>query len=142
MVLSPLLFLQYIDDLRSVVPETVKVALFADDVFLTSSHHNKLIAEKELQPVVTTIAPAWQHWAAPSRIEQLERCLNKALREGQLKSTSVEALLRKPASAASQLCLSARDLLHRFQPAIYQRPWLTGLLLTPFSPALGKIQET
>ncbi len=31
-VLSPLLFLLYIDDLRSVVLETVKVALFADDV--------------------------------------------------------------------------------------------------------------
>ncbi len=31
-VLSPLLFLLNIDDLRSVVPETVKVALFADDV--------------------------------------------------------------------------------------------------------------
>ncbi len=52
MVLSPLLFLLYINDLRSVVPETVKVALFAVDVFLTSSHHNKLVAEKELQPVV------------------------------------------------------------------------------------------
>ncbi len=47
-VLSPLLFLLYIDDLRSAVPETVKVALLADDVSLISSHHNKLIAEKEL----------------------------------------------------------------------------------------------
>ncbi len=44
-VLSPLPFLLYIDDLRSIVPETVKVALFVDDVSLISSHHNKLVAE-------------------------------------------------------------------------------------------------
>ncbi len=30
------------------MPETVKVALFADDVSLISSHHNKPAAEKEL----------------------------------------------------------------------------------------------
>ncbi len=30
--MSPLLFLQFIDDMRFVVPETLKVALFADDV--------------------------------------------------------------------------------------------------------------
>ncbi len=34
-VLSPLLFLLYIDDLRCVVLETVKVALFADDELRT-----------------------------------------------------------------------------------------------------------
>ncbi len=33
-VLSTLLFLLYIDDPRSVVPETVKLALFAGDVSL------------------------------------------------------------------------------------------------------------
>ncbi len=41
-VLSPLLFLLYIDYLRSVEQKTVKVALFADDVSLINSHHNKL----------------------------------------------------------------------------------------------------
>ncbi len=69
-VLSPLLFLLYIDGLRSVVPETVKVALFADDVSLINSHHNnkfatttnhntsrhnKLVARKELQHAVTDV---------------------------------------------------------------------------------------
>ncbi len=34
------------------------------------------------------------------------------------------------------------DLLHRFQPAIYQRNWLTGLPLTPPYPDLGKTQAT
>ncbi len=55
-VLSPLLFLLYIEDLRSVVPETLMVALFADDFSLIGSHHNKLVAEKELQRAVTAVA--------------------------------------------------------------------------------------
>ncbi len=41
---------------RFVVPETVKVTLFADDVSLISSHHNELVAEKELQRAVTAVA--------------------------------------------------------------------------------------
>ncbi len=36
-VLCPLLFLLYIDDLRSVVPGTVKVAFFAGEVSLINS---------------------------------------------------------------------------------------------------------
>ncbi len=55
-VLSPLLFLLYINDLRTVVPETVKAALFTDDVSLVSSHHNKLITEKEQQRAVIVVA--------------------------------------------------------------------------------------
>ncbi len=55
-VLSPLLFPRYIDDLRSVVPETVRVALFADAVSLINSHYNKLVAEKELQRAVSAVA--------------------------------------------------------------------------------------
>ncbi len=50
------MFLLYIVDLRFVVPETVMVALFADDVSLISSHHNNLVAEKELQLAVTGVA--------------------------------------------------------------------------------------
>ncbi len=38
------------------MPETVKVGLFADDVSLISSHHNKLVAGKELQRAVTAVA--------------------------------------------------------------------------------------
>ncbi len=54
--MPPLLFLLYVDDWRFVVPETLKVTLFADDVSLISSHHNKLVAEKELQHAVTAVA--------------------------------------------------------------------------------------
>ncbi len=56
-VLSPLPFLLYIAPIqRSVVLETVKVALFADDVSLISSHHNQLVAEKELQHAVIAVS--------------------------------------------------------------------------------------
>ncbi len=36
--LCPLLFMANIDDLRRAVPESVEVAMFADDVLLFSSH--------------------------------------------------------------------------------------------------------
>ncbi len=38
------------------MPETVKVAFFADDVSLISSYHNKLVEEMELQRAVTAVA--------------------------------------------------------------------------------------
>ncbi len=34
----------------------MKAVLFEDDVSLISSHHNKLVAEKELQRAVTAVA--------------------------------------------------------------------------------------
>ncbi len=39
--------------------------------------------------VINYAAPAWQPWLAPSRLDHLERCQNKALRiiTGQLKTT-------------------------------------------------------
>ncbi len=36
--------------------ETVKVTFFADDVSFISSHHNNLVAEKELQRAVIGVA--------------------------------------------------------------------------------------
>ncbi len=42
-------------------------------------------------------APAWQPWLAAPRLEQLERCQNRALRviTGQLQKASVETLMRE-----------------------------------------------
>ncbi len=59
---------------------------------------------------LTYAAPAWQPWAAPSRIEQLARCQNKALRvvTGQLKFTQLKHSDGRPASVASQRRLSAQ----------------------------------
>ncbi len=46
---------------RSVVPKTVKVALFADDVSIISSHHNEIVAEKDLRRADTTVAE-WRNF--------------------------------------------------------------------------------
>ncbi len=70
-VLSSLLFLLHINDLRSVVPEAVKAALFADDVSLISSHHNKLVAEKELQRAVTAVA---DRSASKKKVLNADKC--------------------------------------------------------------------
>ncbi len=60
--------------------------------------------------LLTYTAPAWQPWAAPSHIEQLERCQNKALRvvTGQLKFTQLKHSDERSASAASKLRPSAQ----------------------------------
>ncbi len=55
-VLSSLLFLLYIDDLRRVIPENVEVAMFADDISLFSSHPNKEIAEAAMQEAIKNMA--------------------------------------------------------------------------------------
>ncbi len=57
-VLSPLLFLLYIlpVDLRRVELKNVKVAMFADDISLLSSHPNKEVAEAAIQEAITNVA--------------------------------------------------------------------------------------
>ncbi len=55
-VVSPLLFLLYIDELQLVIPENVEVAMFADDVSLFSSHPNKEVAEAAIQEAITNVA--------------------------------------------------------------------------------------
>ncbi len=66
-------YLLYIDDLRSVVPETAKVVLFADDVSLISNHHNKLVAEKQLQRAVTAVA----EWSTSKKmVLNADKCTN------------------------------------------------------------------
>ncbi len=44
--------------------------------------------------VINYAGPAWQPWLAPTRLDQLERCQNRALHiiTGQLKTTPLEAL--------------------------------------------------
>ncbi len=61
---SPLLFLLNIGDLRSVVPETVKVALFAIDVSFVNSYRNSLAAEKAFR---NDWSPSSQNGAPPRK---------------------------------------------------------------------------
>ncbi len=55
-VLSSLLFLLYINDLKAVVPNDAEVAMFANDVFLFCSHPCKLAAQAAMQETVTRVA--------------------------------------------------------------------------------------
>ncbi len=55
-------------------------------------------------------APAWQPWLSATRLEQLERCQNRALRAitGQLQTTPVE-MLRWEAKVCSMTTLMRRQ---------------------------------
>ncbi len=99
-------------------------------------------------------APALQPWAAPSRIEQLERCQNKALRvvTGQRKLTPVETLrreagIRSIATASKRATALAYDKAHRLPPDHTRRQILAapyrqrlkrqnGNLLHRYQPAI------
>ncbi len=65
--------------------------------------------------LLTYAAPAWQPWAAPSRIEQLERCQDKALRvvTGQFKSTPVDSLRREAGICSIATVALAHKKAHR-----------------------------
>ncbi len=55
-VLSPPLFLLYIEDLRRVIPENVEMAIFTDGFSLFSSNPNKAFAEPAIQEAITNMA--------------------------------------------------------------------------------------
>ncbi len=64
--------------------------------------------------------PAWQPWLAPTRLDQLERCQNRALRiiTGHLKNTTLEALrieaaVPSIATQAKQQAAVAYEKAHR-----------------------------
>ena len=54
-VLSPLLFLFYIDAVRKVVPEGVNVSMYADDLALYALHHDKVQAQALVQAAVDAV---------------------------------------------------------------------------------------
>ncbi len=71
LVLSPLLFLLYINDPKTVVPNGVKVAMFADDVSLFCSHPCKLTTQTAMQEAVTRVA----EWSRPLKMTlNTEKC--------------------------------------------------------------------
>jgi len=55
-VLSPLLFLFYINEVESVVPEGVNTLMYADDVTLFTQHREKANALELLQKAVDRVA--------------------------------------------------------------------------------------
>ncbi len=71
-VLSPLLFLLYINYLKTVLPKGVEVAIFADDVSLFCSHSCKLTAQTAMQEAVIRVAEWSRHHKMTLNTEKCE----------------------------------------------------------------------
>ena len=63
-VLSPLLFLFYIDGIRNSAPEGVSVSMYADDIAVWSQHKDKLRAQAMVQEAVE----AFGNWSSEHRL--------------------------------------------------------------------------
>ena len=61
-VLSPLLFILYVNDLAESLPEDGAAAIFADDVTLMATHRKKEQAESDLQSLVDIVATWSKQW--------------------------------------------------------------------------------
>ena len=64
-VLSPLLFLFYINSVREVVPKSVCVSMYADDLALYSLHQHKEVAQAAVQAAVTAV----EQWSGRKKLK-------------------------------------------------------------------------
>ena len=64
-VLSPLLFLFYIDGIKEVISPEVKISLYADDIAIWSQHRDKLQALAHVQDAVSNIA----NWSSRHKLK-------------------------------------------------------------------------
>ena len=64
-VLSPLLFLLFINDISKVIPDDVESPLFADDASLYSQHADLLVAQGRLQVAVSAV----EQWSTDNKLE-------------------------------------------------------------------------
>ena len=55
-VLSPLLFILFINNLAEALPDDAKAALFADDASLLATNRDKELAQKEAQKLVDIVS--------------------------------------------------------------------------------------
>ena len=103
-VLFPLLFLFYIDGIRDVASERVKVSLYADDIAVwAQSRDNRSkvgiagafgIFLAMINSILNYCGAAWQPWLAKKNVLILERIQNRALRvlTGHTSDTPLECL--------------------------------------------------
>jgi hypothetical protein len=64
-VLSPLLFLFYIDTVREVIPKGVNVSMYADDLALYALHHQKEVAQAAIQAAVDAV----EQWSKNKKLK-------------------------------------------------------------------------
>ena len=73
-VLSPLLFILFVNDLAESLPEDAAAAIFADDVTLMTTHRKKEQAESDLQSLVDTVATWSQKWKLSLNADKCVTC--------------------------------------------------------------------
>ena len=61
-VLSPLLFILFINNLAELMPPEAQAAFFADDVTLLATNRDRALAEKEAQALVEIVATWSKKW--------------------------------------------------------------------------------
>lgn len=74
-VLSPTLFLIYINDVTEVIPRDAKISMFADDIAVWVSHSDRGRATEILQEACTNIYEWSKKWVMTLSIEKCETCL-------------------------------------------------------------------
>ena len=73
-VLSPLLFIFFINNLAEILPEDAQVAMFADDVTLLATHRVKEKAEEQLQHLVDIVSAWSKEWKLNLNADKCEVC--------------------------------------------------------------------
>ena len=70
-VLSALLFLLFVDDLASILPEHTDPSLFADDAALSSSHKEKKVATENIQEAIKAV----EEWSNTKKLKlNIDKC--------------------------------------------------------------------
>ena len=73
-VLSPLLFILFINNLAELLPPDALAAMFADDVTLLASHPDKKEAENSAQSLVDIVASWSKKWKLTLNADKCEAC--------------------------------------------------------------------
>ena len=64
-MLSLILFVFYINEVRNVIPEGVEVSMYADDIAVWASHQDKKEAERKVQEAARNI----EMWSKQNRLQ-------------------------------------------------------------------------
>ena len=73
-VLSPLLFILFVNNLAELLPEDALAAIFADDVTLLATNREKKLAEKEAQNLVDIVSNWSREWKLNLNADKCEVC--------------------------------------------------------------------
>ena len=73
-VLSPLLFILFINNLAEILPKDAQIALFADDVTLLATNRKKELAVKELQELIDIVVKWSKKWKLNLNADKCEVC--------------------------------------------------------------------